>query len=60
MNIFVTGHQGYIGAHLVPLLLAQGHTVTGCDIDLYEGCGWEPVVAPTRSLKKDVRVVTHR
>ena len=58
MNIFVTGHQGYIGAHLVPLLLAQGHTVTGCDIGLYEGCGWEPVAPPTRSLNQDVRMVT--
>ena len=58
MNVFVTGHQGYIGAHLVPLLLEQGHTVTGCDIGLFEGCGWEPVVPPTRSLRQDVRTVT--
>lgn len=41
----------------MPLLLDNGHTVTGCDIDLFEGCAWEPVAAPTRSLKKDVRSV---
>ena len=58
MNVFVTGHQGYIGAHLVPLLLERGHTVTGCDIDLFEGCAWESIVSPTRSLHKDVRAVT--
>ena len=57
MNVFVTGHQGYIGAHLVALLMERGHTVTGCDIGLFEGCGWEPVAPPTRSLSKDVRVV---
>jgi nucleoside-diphosphate-sugar epimerase len=58
MHVFVTGHQGYIGAHLVPLLLEGGHTVTGCDIDLFEGCAWEPLDEPTRTLKKDVRTVT--
>ena len=58
MNVFVTGHQGYIGAHLIQLLVDRGHTVTGCDINLYEGCGWEPVTPPTRSLNKDIRVVT--
>lgn len=55
MKVFVTGHKGYIGVHLVDLLKAAGHSVTGCDLDLYEGCGWEPSVAPDREVTKDVR-----
>ncbi len=55
MKVLVTGHKGYIGAHLVDLLKQAGHSVTGCDIGLFEGCGWEPCVAPDRELVKDVR-----
>lgn len=57
MKIFVTGHKGYIGAHLVDVLKQGGHTVVGCDVGLFEGCGWEPVVPADRDLNKDVRAV---
>lgn len=39
MRILVTGSDGYIGARLVPRLLAQGHSVTGYDTGLYRD-GW--------------------
>ena len=58
MKVFVTGHNGYIGAHLVGLLQDAGHTVTGCDINLFEGCEWDPYRKPENELIKDVREIT--
>ena len=55
MKVFVTGHKGYIGAHLVELLKAAGHQVTGCDVGLFDGTEWDPVPRPDRELVKDVR-----
>ena len=38
MRVLVTGHQGYIGTVMVPMLLAAGHQVVGYDSNLYERC----------------------
>jgi nucleoside-diphosphate-sugar epimerase len=59
MLVLVTGHLGYIGAILVPLLLEAGHAVVGIDSDLYEGCdfGRPPMVVPGRRVDlRDVGV----
>ncbi|MFW6058708.1 MAG: NAD-dependent epimerase/dehydratase family protein [Phycisphaeraceae bacterium] len=58
MKVFVTGHKGFIGAHLVELLKDAGHHVTGCDVGLFDGCEWEPLTPPDRELNKDVRDLT--
>jgi len=55
MKVFVTGHRGYIGSHLVDLLKQAGDQVVGCDVGLFDGCEWEPLVAPDRELNLDVR-----
>lgn len=60
MRVFVTGHLGYIGVHLVELLREAGHDVTGCDLGLFEGCEWQEFVRPNRELRKDVRDVTEQ
>lgn len=57
MKVLVTGHRGYIGAVMVPMLLESGHDVVGLDSDLYEDCiypgGNSLVDVP--SLHRDVR-----
>jgi len=59
MKVFVTGHRGFIGSHLVDILKQEGHTVVGCDVRLFEGCEWEPIVPADVDLVKDVRQVEH-
>ena len=34
MKVLVTGHRGYIGTVMVPMLLSSGHDVVGLDTDL--------------------------
>src|SRR5690348_12044899 len=55
MKVFVTGHKGYIGTHLVDVLKQAGHKVTGCDLGLFDGCEWETTIKPDKELIKDVR-----
>ncbi|MDX1631377.1 MAG: SDR family oxidoreductase [Thermoanaerobaculia bacterium] len=38
MRVLVTGHRGYIGAVMVPVLLREGHEVVGLDTGFFEGC----------------------
>lgn len=58
MRVLVTGHQGYIGTVLVPMLIAAGHDVVGLDSDLYERSTFGKGLPIIPSIKKDVRDVT--
>ena len=57
MKVLVTGHNGYIGPHLLNLLKDAGHTTVGLDIDLFVGCEWEELPKPDEVIKKDLREV---
>jgi nucleoside-diphosphate-sugar epimerase len=59
VRVLVTGHHGYIGCVLVPLLTGAGHDVVGLDTYLYEGCDFGEELAPAvPAIRKDVRDVT--
>jgi nucleoside-diphosphate-sugar epimerase len=59
MRVLVTGHLGYIGTVLTPMLVQAGHDVVGLDSDLYARCtflhGGEICEVPT--ICKDTRDV---
>lgn len=61
MRVLVTGHNGYVGTVLVPMLVKAGHDVVGMDTNLYQAATFgdeDPVVAIPEIIK-DVRDVTH-
>ncbi len=57
MRVLVTGHDGYIGTLLVPLLLEAGHQVTGLDSCLFRDCAFSPTTARVPEVCADVREV---
>lgn len=44
MKVLITGHQGYIGSVLVPILLGRGHEVTGLDTGFFADCTFGPEI----------------
>ena len=57
MKVLVTGHRGYIGSVLIPLLLEHDHEVTGLDSDLFRACTFEGELATIPEMIGDVRDV---
>jgi nucleoside-diphosphate-sugar epimerase len=60
MRVLVTGHRGYIGCVMVPILQAAGHDVVGLDSDLFEQCTFGAGVPDVPTLRKDLRDVAAR
>ncbi len=59
MRVLVTGHHGYIGSILVPLLGDAGHEVVGLDTFLYEGCDFgEDRASAVPAIREDIRDVS--
>src|SRR6266487_4583866 len=55
MRILVTGHNGYIGTVMAPLLRVEGHDVVGLDSDLFEGCNFGNPSPDVPCIRKDLR-----
>ncbi len=57
MRVLVTGHDGYVGCLLVPLLRRAGHDVAGLDSGLYAGCALGREPDPVPAVARDIRDV---
>lgn len=57
MRVLVTGHEGYIGSVLTPMLAEAGHDVVGLDTGLYADGTLGPPPAAVKTLRVDLRDV---
>jgi len=55
MKVLVTGHKGYIGSAMVPMLIKAGHTVVGMDSDFYRRCTFSDGIVDVPSITRDIR-----
>jgi nucleoside-diphosphate-sugar epimerase len=63
MRVLITGHNGYIGSVLAPLVRAAGHDVVGLDTFLFEGGtfgNYGPQIDAMRMDLRDVQVADLR
>ncbi len=57
MRVLITGHNGYIGSVMAPLVAEAGHDVTGLDTYFFEDCTFGDPVPDVPALRKDIRDV---
>ncbi|WP_406170986.1 SDR family oxidoreductase [Streptomyces canus] len=58
MRVLLTGHQGYLGTVMAPVLAAAGHEVVGLDAGLFADCVLGPTPADPPGHRVDLRDVT--
>ena len=57
MKVLVTGHQGYIGRVLAPMVQERGHQVKGLDTGLFGVCDFGTEPPEVQTLDRDLRDV---
>ena len=55
MRVLVTGHHGYIGSVLTPIVRSAGHDVVGLDTFFYEGCDLGSSRPWDSAMRDDIR-----
>ncbi|MGW7518679.1 NAD-dependent epimerase/dehydratase family protein [Streptomyces sp. NPDC054796] len=58
MRVLLTGHQGYLGTVMAPVLTAAGHEVVGLDSGLFADCVLGPIPEEPQGHRVDLRDVT--
>jgi nucleoside-diphosphate-sugar epimerase len=57
-RVLITGHNGYIGSVMAPLLAGAGYSVVGLDTGYFDGCTLLADTVRIPAVQKDVRDIT--
>lgn len=57
MRVLLTGHKGYIGTILTPMLVKEGYDVVGMDSDIFRRCTFGDGIVEIPEILKDIRDV---
>ncbi len=57
VRVLITGHDGYIGTVLTPMVTAAGHDVVGMDTGLYAESVFGPQPPAVSTINRDIRDV---
>lgn len=55
MRVLLTGHKGYIGTVMAPMLKSEGMEVTGLESDLYRNCTYGEGPEKIKTIFMDIR-----
>ncbi len=58
MRVLMTGHDGYVGAVMAPILQAAGHEVVGFDNQYFDGCDFGAYKPAMKVIRSDIRDLT--
>jgi nucleoside-diphosphate-sugar epimerase len=58
MRVLVTGHLGYLGVEMTPVLQGLGHEVVGLDTNYFAECDFSAPPEPLPELDVDLRDIT--
>jgi nucleoside-diphosphate-sugar epimerase len=58
VRVLVSGHNGYIGSVLTPMLTNAGYEITGLDTFFYEECTYGPAQPDVPAVRRDIRDVS--
>jgi nucleoside-diphosphate-sugar epimerase len=58
MKVLLTGHDGYIGAVMVPMLESAGHEVLGLDTCYFDGCDFGDYSPALQVVRRDLRDIS--
>ena len=60
-NVLITGHNGYIGPHMIEVLRNKGgFNIFGCDINLFSDAAWRELPVPDVEWIMDFRDLTEQ